>query len=442
MSTEEIIKKAQNSTEWYKYIIQNDDERSIGDYSETRVRYAPSPTGDMHIGGLRTALFNYLFAKVNKGTFILRIEDTDKKREVEGADQKIVDVMRWAGLNWDEGVGAKYNGTNFEQGGEFGPYYQSQRLGTYKKWAETLVESKHAYHCFWSSDRLKELKKSQQKSKGSWTKYDRLCLGLTEDEVQQKINAGEKYVIRMLIPEGKTTFKDIIHGNMSFNNTQLDDQVLLKSDGYPTYHLANIVDDFLMGISHVIRGEEWLPSTPKHIILYNMLNLNPPTFAHIPLIVNNKGAKLSKRHGDTSVESFREKGYLPETILNSLALLGWSPPSHEDIGAMTGDLKNFLESEILSLKDLEAYFDILKITKSPSKFDIEKFKFFNSNFIRKKYVYYTPEERKESTLRFRKLWMQILPESLHTNIRGFEYKKIAKVMDLMIPRIQFYGDLK
>ena len=148
MSTEEIIKKAQNSTEWYKYIIQNDDERSIGDYSETRVRYAPSPTGDMHIGGLRTALFNYLFAKVNKGTFILRIEDTDKKREVEGADQKIVDVMRWAGLNWDEGVGAKYNGTNFEQGGEFGPYYQSQRLGTYKKWAETLVESKHAYHCF------------------------------------------------------------------------------------------------------------------------------------------------------------------------------------------------------------------------------------------------------------------------------------------------------
>lgn len=245
----------------------------------------------------------------------------------------------------------------------------------------------------------------------------------------------------MLVPEGKTEFKDLIHGNVSFNNTQIDDQILLKSDGFPTYHLANVVDDYLMGISHVIRGEEWLPSTPKHIILYNMFNLTPPTFAHIPLIVNKNGQKLSKRHGDISVDSFRKQGYLPESVVNGLALLGWNPPSHDDINVLSGSVSKILESEILTMEDLEAYFDILKIGKSPCKFYIEKFKYFNSQFIRKKYVYYNAEERKESTVRFRQLLIEQMPERIHSEIRKLSYNNMAKIMDMMVPRIQFYSDL-
>ena len=442
MSTSEIIRKAKNATEWYKYVLHDAEAVDPKDYRETRVRYAPSPTGEMHIGGLRTALFNYLFAKNNNGTFILRIEDTDKTREVPGSDRRIVEILKWAGLKWDEGVGVReMTETDDGSQGDFGPYYQSKRLDIYKKWVHTLLENKQAYHCFCTTDRLKELKKSQSRSKGENTKYDRLCLGLTEEEVQEKIDAGVPYTIRMLVPEGLTTFKDMIHGKVTFNNTQMDDQILLKSDGFPTYHLANIVDDFTMGISHVIRGEEWLPSTPKHILLYNMLGIDPPTYAHIPLLVNQSGAKLSKRHGDISVESYRNRGYLPEAMLNGLALLGWNPPSHEDPNIISSNLKVFMESEILTIEDLEAYFNILKIGKSPCKFDEEKFKFFNSHHIRRKYVYYNSDERKESTVRFRKLLLEQLPERLHTAIRKYDYKVLAKIMDLMVPRIQFYSDL-
>lgn len=295
------------------------------------------------------------------------------------------------------------------------------------KWVDALLENKHAYHCFCTTDRLKELKKLQSKSKGNKTKYDRHCLGLTEEEVQEKINAGESYTIRMLVPEGTTSFKDMIHGNVNFNNNLIDDQILMKSDGYPTYHLANIVDDYLMGISHVIRGEEWLPSTPKHIMLYNMLNITPPTFAHIPLLVNMSGAKLSKRHGDISVDSFKAQGFLPEAIINGLALLGWSPPSHDEIDILSSNLKTFLESEVLTMEDLEAFFNILKIGKSPCKFDIEKFKFYNSHHIRRKYVYYNSEERKESTVRFRKVLLEYLPERVHSEIRKYKYKPMAKI---------------
>lgn len=330
-----------------------------------RVRYAPSPTGEMHIGGLRTALFNYLFAKANKGTFILRIEDTDKSREVPGAGERIVDVLKWAGIKWTEGVGVKENDHKNGGTGPLGPYIQSHRLEKYQKWANALVENKQAYHCFCSSDRLKDLKKLQRSTKGDKTKYDRLCLGLSEEEVQQKIDAGEQYTIRMLVPEGETSFIDLIHGKVTINNSQLDDQILLKSDGFPTYHLANIVDDYLMGISHVIRGEEWLPSTPKHIMLYDMLNVDPPVYAHIPLLINNSGAKLSKRHGDISIESYKQKGYLPEALINGLALLGWSPPSHSEINVVGSNLKVFEESEVLTMEDLESFFDIFKIGKAP-----------------------------------------------------------------------------
>lgn len=443
MPTSEIIKKSKSATEWFKMVGKDKEAVPPHEYKQTRVRYAPSPTGDLHIGGLRTALFNYLFAKKNNGTFILRIEDTDKTREVEGADQRIVDILSWAGLEWQEGVGSIYHKqSNNDEMGPYHPYYQSQRLETYKKWADALVENGHAYHCFCSSERLHELKKSQSKAKGNKTMYDRLCLGLTDEEVEAKKAAGEPYTIRMLIPEGTTVFKDLIHGKVTFNNNLIDDQILLKSDGYPTYHLANIVDDFTMGISHVIRGEEWLPSTPKHLILYNMMNIDPPIYAHIPLLVNNKGQKLSKRHGDITVQSFRDKGYLPETMINGLAILGWNPPSYEDPDILGGNLKQFMESEVLNMKDLEAYFDILKIGKSPCKFEEEKFKYLNSQHIRKKYVYYNSDERKESTTRFRKLLLEQLPEYLHSEIRKFLYPKLAKIMDLMIPRIQFYGDLK
>lgn len=245
----------------------------------------------------------------------------------------------------------------------------------------------------------------------------------------------------MLIPEGSTTFQDMIHGKVTFPNTQIDDQILMKSDGYPTYHLANVVDDYLMGISHVIRGEEWLPSTPKHILLYNMLSISPPTFAHVPLLVNMSGAKLSKRHGDVSVQSFKQQGYLPEAVVNGLALLGWTPPSHDDTNIVAGTLRGFLESEVLTMEDLEAYFDILKIGKSPCKFDIEKFKYFNSQHIKSKYVYYNSDERKESTVRFRSILLKYIPERLHEQVRKYEYKSLAKIMDQMIPRIHFYSDL-
>ena len=305
----------------------------------------------------------------------MRIEDTDKNREVKGSDQKIVDILKWAGIKIDEGVGA--HPADLAQGGSgpFGPYYQSRRLKIYQKWVHSLLESKNAYHCFCSPARLRDLRKSQARSKGGNTKYDRLCLGLTEEEVQQKIDAGENYTVRMLVPEGTTVFNDIIHGKVSVNNSQLDDQIILKSDKYPTYHLANIVDDYLMGISHVIRGVEWLPSTPKHILLYNMLDIQPPAFAHIPLLVNTRGAKLSKRHGDISVQSYIDKGYLPEGLINGLALLGWTPPSHDDPNILNSNLKIFEESEILTMEDLEAYFSILKVGRSPCKFDEEKFKF-------------------------------------------------------------------
>ncbi|CAI2361875.1 unnamed protein product [Moneuplotes crassus] len=439
MTTKELISQAKSATALYQYALDMEGEE---EYKPTRVRYAPSPTGEMHIGGLRTALFNYLFAKNNNGTFILRIEDTDKNREVEGADQRIVDVLKWAGLTWDEGVGATKNDLKEGGTGPFGPYYQSQRLQTYKKWVNTLVENKQAYYCFCTAERLKGLRKLQQRSKGGHTKYDRHCLGLTEEEVQQKIDAGEPYTIRMLVPEGTTSFNDMIHGQVTMNNRQLDDQILLKSDGFPTYHLANIVDDYLMGISHVIRGEEWLPSTPKHILLYNMLDIEPPVYAHIPLLVNNNGAKLSKRHGDISVDSFKEKGYLPQALINGLALLGWNPPSHDDPNILYSNLKVFEESEILTMEDLEAYFSLLKIGKSPCKFDIDKFKFFNSHHIRKSYIYYNSDERKESSVRFRNLLLKILPEELHSAIRQYTYKPMAKIMDMMIPRIQFYSDLK
>ncbi|KAF9576391.1 Glutamyl-tRNA synthetase [Mortierella alpina] len=292
----------------------------------TRVRFAPSPTGYLHLGGLRTALYNYLLARQQGGKCILRIEDTDQSRYVPGAAESLIRAMDWAGVKFDEGPGI---------GGPHEPYYQSQRLELYKKYADKLIECDHAYRCFCSSERLSLVRLEAQKA-GRSASYDRKCAMLSKQESQERAASGEKFVVRMKIPEGKTVIQDEVHGKVEFMNKEVDDSVLMKSDGFPTYHLANVVDDHVMGITHVIRGQEWLPSAPKHVLLYNMLGWEAPKFAHVPLLLNPDKSKLSKRSGDVNVEDYREKGYFPEAVVNFVALLGWHPGSTEEIFDMDG----------------------------------------------------------------------------------------------------------
>jgi glutamyl-tRNA synthetase len=281
-----------------------------------RTRFAPSPTGFLHVGGLRTALYNYLFAKKHNGQFILRIEDTDQTRIVPGAVENLIETLKWAGIEFDEGP---------FKGGPFGPYIQSQRLELYHKHALELVEKGYAYYCFCSPERLEKMRQEQIKL-GQPPKYDGTCRRLTSDEVKKKLDEGLPKTIRMKIPEwGELKFNDLIRGDVTINFKVLDDQILLKSDGFPTYHLAVVVDDHYMKISHVIRGEEWLPSTPKHILLYDYFQWEKPYFAHLPLLLNPDRTKLSKRQGDVAVEDYRAKGYLPEAVVNFIALLGWNP---------------------------------------------------------------------------------------------------------------------
>ncbi len=330
---------------------------------EVRVRFAPSPTGSLHVGGLRTALYNYLFARHHDGTFILRIEDTDQTRQVEGAVETLVDALHWAGLEYDEGpelpTGVR---------GGAGPYIQSQRLEIYEKYAGKLVENGYAYHCFCSLERLDKVR-AQQMERGQRTKYDEHCRNLSKAERDNRLEAGMPSVIRMKIPEeGKEiTFQDAIRDEVTIPYENLDDQVLMKSDGFPTYHLANVVDDHLMGVTHVIRGEEWLPSTPKHILLYHYFGWEPPVFAHLPLLLNEDRSKLSKRQGDVAVEDYREKGFLPEALVNFVALLGWTPADEE---------------EILTMEEMIRRFSLDRINKSGAVFDIEKLEWMNGMYIR------------------------------------------------------------
>ncbi|MCF7886344.1 MAG: glutamate--tRNA ligase [Candidatus Marinimicrobia bacterium] len=323
-----------------------------------RTRFAPSPTGYLHVGGLRTALYAYLFAKQNQGQLILRIEDTDQERRVEGAIEKIIEALKWAGLEPDEGP---------HKGGDYGPYIQSERIELYKKYADELLERDHAYPCFCTKERLDELnriQKMQNKPPG----YDGKCRSLSREEAEQRIAAGESYVIRQKIPENREIIvNDIIRGQVSFETDLLDDQILMKSDGFPTYHLANIVDDHLMEISHVIRGEEWLPSTPKNILLYEFLGWEAPKFAHLPLLLNRDRSKLSKRQGDVAVSDYRDKGYLKDALINFLALLGWNPGTNQ---------------EIFSRKELIREFSLEKVGKSGSVFDLEKLDWMNGIYIR------------------------------------------------------------
>ncbi|WP_427340411.1 glutamate--tRNA ligase [Caloranaerobacter sp. DY30410] len=334
--------------------------------TEVRVRFAPSPTGYLHIGNFRTALYNYLFAKNQGGKYILRIEDTDRTRYVEGAIENLIESLLWAGVVHDEGVFIE-NG-KIVQKGEYGPYIQSERLDIYKKYVEELIEKGHAYYCFCSKERLDKIRE-EQKSKGLTPRYDGHCRDITIEEAKKRIEAGEEYTVRLKLPPNKDIkFKDLIRGEITINTNDLDDQVLLKSDGFPTYHLAVVVDDHLMKITHIVRGEEWLSSTPKHVYLYEVFGWEQPVYVHLPTVLNKNKKKLSKRHGDVAVRDFRKKGYLPEALVNYLALVGWSPEDNR---------------EILNMEELINEFSFDRVSKTGGVFDTDKLNWVNGQYIRK-----------------------------------------------------------
>ncbi len=327
---------------------------------EVRTRFAPSPTGYMHIGNLRTALYTFLIARSHGGKFILRIEDTDQERVVEGAIDVIYNTLKLVGLDYDEGPNI---------GGDYGPYIQSERKELYKKYAQKLVDMGGAYYCFCSKERLDVLRKECQKQKIPF-KYDGYCRNLSKEEAEKRIQNGEKYVIRQKVPAwGTTSFEDEVFGTIVVENSTLDEGVLLKSDGLPTYNFANVIDDSLMGITHVVRGSEYLSSTPKYNLLYDAFGWDIPTYIHLPPVMKEAGKKLSKREGDASFEDFYNKGYLVEAIVNYIALLGWSPGT---------------EQEFFSLEELKKHFSIKGLSKSPAIFDVNKLRWMNGEYIRRK----------------------------------------------------------
>jgi glutamyl-tRNA synthetase len=325
-----------------------------------RVRFAPSPTGYLHVGGARTALFNWLFARKHTGAFILRIEDTDRKRYEPEAVGNILESLRWLGLEWDEGP---------EVGGDYGPYYQSQRLDIYQEYARKLVESGYAYYCYCSPERLAQVREEQRRRGEPDLGYDRHCRYLTAKERAEYEAQGIVPVVRLKVPlEGQTSFHDVLHGDITVDNARLDDLVLLKSDGYPTYHLANVVDDTLMQITHVMRADEWLPSVPKHILMYQAFGWEPSVFAHLPIILAPEGkGKLSKRHGAVSVLEFRRQGYLPEAMVNFLARVGWA---YDD------------KTELFTRQELIEKFSLEGVNKSPAAFSYDKLEWMNGVYIR------------------------------------------------------------
>jgi glutamyl-tRNA synthetase len=370
---------------------------------EVRVRFAPSPTGYLHVGGLRTALYNYLFARRSGGKFVLRIEDTDRSRYVPGAVEMIVESLRWAGLDYDEGP---------EAGGPHAPYFQSERLAHYREAADRLVASGRAYPCFCTAERLLAMRKDRQKDQQS-TKYDRFCLRLSPQEVEARKAAGEPFVIRMRIPDERAVVvSDIVRGRVEFGTDVLDDQILLKSDGYPTYHLANVVDDHLMEITHVIRGEEWLSSTPKHVLLYRYFGWDPPRFAHLPLLLGADRSKLSKRQADVAVSDYRTQGYYPEALVNFVALLGWNPGYDRDFFA---------------LADLVSEFSLERVGKSGAIFDLEKLRWLNAEYLRRR----SPSE----------LLDELKPLLAEKGVAGFGDAHLLRIVELMRERITFVREI-
>lgn len=377
-------------------------QRHMADTNNTNIvtRFAPSPTGFLHVGGLRTALYSYLLAKKSGGRFILRIEDTDRARTVPGGVENILTSLSWAGVNPDEGVILR-DGEASESGAN-GPYTQSHRLEIYKKYADELVAKGNAYYCFCTADRLAQVKEDRQANKLP-PGYDGHCKNLSKEEVENKLKNGDNHVIRLAMPDdGVCTFHDLIRGEVSFKYSDVDDQVLLKSDGFPTYHLAVVVDDHHMQVSHVVRGEEWISSTPKHIYLYECLGWTPTLFAHLPLLLNSDRSKLSKRQGDVAVLDYKEKGYLPEALLNFVAFLGWNP----------GD-----EREMFTLDELVSEFSLEKVNKAGAVFNIEKLDWYNREYLKKlddekllKYIdTFMPEVARNSVN-----YKNILPRLMHT----------------------------
>src|SRR3989344_715477 len=372
--------------------------------NKVRVRIAPSPTGeDLHIGNAYTALINYVFAKKNNGKFIIRIEDTDRTRLVKGSETRILSSLKWLGLQHDEGPDLE---------GPFAPYRQSERLKIYEKYSRTLIDKGSAYYCFCSSDRLDELREFQ-KSKGIPTMYDGKCRKLAETESKNKIRQGIKYTVRLKVPkEGKSVFKDIIRGEISFESKLIDDQILIKSDSFPTYHFAVVVDDYLMEISHIIRGEEWISSVPKHILLYQAFGWKIPQYAHMPLLRNPDKSKLSKRKNPVWVSWYREQGFLPEAVLNYLATLAWSHPSGKDIFSLEEMIKAF------KLEDIQ--------TTAPI-FDVEKLRWVNGEYLRKK----SDEELKELICQY----VNTLTRSKHDQI-------LDKIIPLIKDRMKVLSEFQ
>ncbi|MCS6795319.1 MAG: glutamate--tRNA ligase [Raineya sp.] len=401
-----------------------------------RVRFAPSPTGGLHIGGVRTALYNYLLAKQTGGTFIIRIEDTDQTRYVEGAEEYIIEALRWVGIEADESP---------EKGGKYAPYRQSERKHIYQEYVKKLIENGSAYYAFDTEEELEAMRQRLEAAKAKNTSYNMVSrmqmknsLTLPADEVEKRLQSGEPYVIRLKVPAKQTIrFKDLIRGWVAVESATLDDKVLLKSDGMPTYHLANVVDDHLMEITHVIRGEEWLPSAPFHVLLYEMFGWQHPEFAHLPLILkpdlkDAKGKIIQENHGKLSKRDaeamgfpifpltwqgsigYREAGYLPEAIVNFLALLGWNPGTNQ---------------EIFSMQELIQLFSIERIGKSGSKFEIEKAKWFNQQYLRMK----TGKEL-----------LKYLTEGLQKvgiNYSKYNEEQLAAICDIMKERATFPDDI-
>ncbi|MBS1913300.1 MAG: glutamate--tRNA ligase [Bacteroidetes bacterium] len=372
-----------------------------------RVRFAPSPTGMLHVGSLRSGLYNYLFARHMGGACILRIEDTDQVRFVEGAEQNILEMFAWAGIEFDEGP---------HVGGAYGPYRQSERTAIYREHAQFLIERGTAYYAFDTAEELERMRERQQQA-GIAPKYDRSSMRnqftLGEEETKRLLESGTDRVIRLFVPlTGETRTSDIVRGESVFANRTIDDQILLKSDGFPTYHLANIVDDHLMEITHVIRGEEWLPSLPKHVILYDAFGWDRPQFAHLPLLLSPERKKLSKRDGDVAVSDYKEKGFLPEALVNFVALLGWNPTA---------------DREIFPMEEMISMFDLAKVNKAGAIFDIEKLNWMNGMYLRE-----LPVER---------LAADMQPFMEQAGFNGVDPAYAAKVVNLVKERIHFVKDI-
>lgn len=382
---------------------------------DIRVRFAPSPTGYLHVGGLRTALFNYLYAKKCGGSFILRIEDTDRKRYIPGAQEDLLKTIKEVGLDYDEGPVI---------GGEYGPYIQSERSALYTKYAQELIDKGAAYYCFCSEERLEKLR-DDAKENNTAVMYDGTCRNLSQEEVQEKLSQNVPHVIRLKIPkEDSTVFYDAVRERVEVDNALVDDQVIIKSDGFPTYHLANVVDDHLMKISHVIRGEEWLISVPKHIFMYEALGWKVPKFVHLPLLLNSDKTKLSKRQGDVAVEDYLSKGYLPEALINFIALLGWH--ASED-------------REFYTLEELIKAFSLKRISKSGAVFDVEKLNWMNGSYLRSLDLEYVAEKAKPF---FEKAGIDVSDHEKFLRVVDNARKRVATLAEMITHSEMFYHELE